>query len=55
VAPDVDHGVACTWHWTSIKYPEPVGRMCWILSMNWVALSASGGAGDESIEVVRQG
>ena len=26
VAPDVDHGVACTWHWNSVKYLEPVGR-----------------------------
>jgi hypothetical protein len=25
VAPDVDHGVVCTCHWTSIGYPEPVG------------------------------
>jgi hypothetical protein len=26
VALDVDHNVAFTWHWTSVKYPEPVGR-----------------------------
>jgi hypothetical protein len=25
VALSVDHGVACTWHWTSEKYSEPVG------------------------------
>jgi hypothetical protein len=25
VAPDVDHGVVCTCHWTSVGYPEPVG------------------------------
>jgi hypothetical protein len=41
VAPDVDHGTDCTWHWTSVKYPEPVGvcvgstqltgRLCYLL------------------------
>jgi hypothetical protein len=25
VALGVDHGVACTWHWTSVKYLEPIG------------------------------
>jgi hypothetical protein len=25
VAPNVDHGVACTCHWTYVGYPEPVG------------------------------
>jgi hypothetical protein len=26
VAPDVDHGSACTWHWNYVKYPETVCR-----------------------------
>jgi hypothetical protein len=25
VASDVDHGATCTWNWTSVKYPEPIG------------------------------
>jgi hypothetical protein len=55
VAPDVDHGVACTCHWTSVGYPEPVGGCVGSCSMNWVALSASVGAGDESVEVTARG
>jgi hypothetical protein len=54
VAPDVDHGVVCTCHWTFVGYPEPVGG-CDESSMNWVALSASVGAGDESVEVTARG
>jgi hypothetical protein len=25
VAPDVDHGVACTWHWNFVKFTKLVG------------------------------
>jgi hypothetical protein len=24
--PGVDHGTACTCHWTSVGYPEPIGK-----------------------------
>jgi hypothetical protein len=40
ITPGVDHGVACTWHWNSAKYLEPIGEcvgfiqrtgwLCWL-------------------------
>jgi hypothetical protein len=55
VAPNVDHGVICTCHWTFVGYLEPVGRCVRFCSMNRVALSASVGVGDELVEVTARG
>ena len=52
-APDVDHGIVCTCHWTYVGYLEPV--VGWIHSMNQVSLSVSAGAGDELVEVTARG
>jgi hypothetical protein len=26
VAPGVHHGISCTFHWTFVGYPEPIGE-----------------------------
>jgi hypothetical protein len=48
VAPSFYHGVACNWHWTSIKYIDLLEDVMDPLNELDVAFSASLEAWDES-------